>query len=241
MKAQLTAHPFLQIKNDTTRRTERFMKTHSLIQINHALAKYGATGKDIALFKQLIAQETEGFFGYQAGSSTVRLFQDVLSIIVKDILQIPIKDDFVFLRVPGDPTFRFESGKDFIEQEKWRLSQPGQDNQPAIRQHILSLNTALYQSYDAPWDLTPRYYPSYPHHELLFDDKASNFPQLRLIAGNRSTLNPFSTLSIKRYDNMTDQERQKYESFLRTLLEELSFDPEKVADMRKNLLEQWTN
>lgn len=27
-----------------------------------------------------------------------------------------------------------------------------------MRQHILSLNIALYQSYDAPWALTPRYY-----------------------------------------------------------------------------------
>ncbi len=295
--------------------TKRFIKAHSIWRINYVLEQYGATKKDIALFKKMIAQEGEGFLGYQGGSSTVQIFQDILFLLVKQILQIPIKDDFVFLRVPGDPAFCYDQALDFLKEQAMNIPPEGWDTDPEIRKHILSLNLNLYQSYDAPWDLTPRYFlenttwtsvnvkkiiqpflaslgvdeaalddlwdkaldllphdrgyilqffdqsdsfsfakehsyiaysggephPAYTHHEILFDKSAINFPQMRLVLGNGSTLNPCSSLSIKRYDGMTGKERKDYESALGSLLQDLSFDPNKVEAVREQLISLWSS
>lgn len=302
------------VKQTALTPTARFMQTHPVNQINAVLRQYRATDKDMALFKEIAAHEDEGFLGYQAGSSTVRLFQDMIAILVKDVLQIPVKDDFVFTRLPGDPTFHYENASDFLKEMGRNIPPSNWDNQPQIRQHILSLNMNLYQSYDAPWDLTPRYYlenatwtqanvrelikplfaslgvdgqtvdriwsqalnllphnrgyilqffdrsneyaftkehayisqsggkphPAYRNHEILFDPSATNFPQIRLVMSNESTLNPYSSLEIKRYDGMTDSEKQAYESSLRSLLKGLSFDQAKVEGIRLNLLNLWT-
>lgn len=293
--------------------TQRFIGSHSISRINSALAKFHASGKDIDLFKSMIRQETETFLGYQGGSSTVRIFQDIISTIVKDILHIPIPDDFVFLRVPGDPTFSYETASDFLREKGADIPPLNWDTDPDIRQHLVSLNMNLYQSYDAVWDLTPRYYlenatwthvnvretlkpffaslgidsesvdslwsealgllshqrgyilqffdesseydfttqhsyvaysggkphPNHRNHEILFDKSATNFPQLRLIMGNESTLNPFSSIKMKRYDDMTLGERMQYEAKLSSLLAKLPVHPEKVAQMREKLLNLW--
>jgi len=293
--------------------SQRFIDSHSLQKINEVLRKYRASPRDIDLFKRIIAEEKQGFLGYQAGSSTVRIFQDLIAMVVKHVLKIPIKDDFVFTRVPGDPTFHYEKAPDFLNEKGKNIPQANWDTQPDIRQHILSLNMNLYQSYDAPWDLTPRYYlenttwthanvseiikpffeslgiksslvdelwnqalntlphdrgyilqffdespaykftkehayiahsggkpnPRYSKHEILFDETATHFPQIRLVLSNESTLNPFSSLTIKRYDGMSDAQRGKYETSLRSLVEKLPFDPAKVAAARERLLKLW--
>lgn len=293
--------------------TERFIGAHSLERINQVLHRYQMDSRDLQLFKKIMTAEKEGFLGYQAGSSTIRLFQDLIGMVVKHVLEIPVKDDFVFTRVPGDPNFHYEKAADFLNAKGKNIPSHSWDTQPDIRQHILSLNMNLYQSYDAPWDLTPRYYlenatwthanvraiikpffeslgikgalvdalwsqgldllphqrgyilqffdesknyaftkehsyiaysggkpnPQYSKHEILFDKTASDFPQIRLVLGNQSTLNPFSSLSIKRYDCMTDVQRRNYESALRSLVEKLPFDTEKVSAARQRLLEAW--
>ncbi|MBS0625159.1 MAG: hypothetical protein JSS32_03830 [Verrucomicrobia bacterium] len=293
--------------------TDRFMKAHSLIRINSVLQRYGMTGRDLSLFKTMIAEEKQGFFGYQAGSSTLRVFQDILGMLVKKVLKIDMKDDFFFLRVPGDSTFHYETALDFLKDKQGDLAVPPGDNDPDLRQHILSINMNLYQSYDKPWDLSPRYFlenttwthanalklskpffeslgisgevvdelwiqaldllphnrgyilqffdesegyaftkehayiahsggmphQRYPNHEILFDEKASDFPQMRLVMSNGATLNPYSSLRMKRYDGLTDQERSQYESSLQNLIEKLSYDPKKVRETREKLLNLW--
>ncbi len=307
------ALPVRAVKKTTP--TQRFMQTHPVGQINAVLRKYHATDKDIALFKEIIAQEGEGFLGYQAGSSTVRLFQDMIKVLVEEILQIPVKDDFIFTRIPGDSTFHYESASSFLAELGKRIPDVAWDTRPEIRQHLLSLNMNLYQSYDAPWDLTPRYYlenttwthanvreiikplfaslgvnektvdriwkealdllphdrgyilqffdcsqeyaftkqhtymaysggkphPFYRNHEILFDETATNFPQIRLVMSNESSLNPYSDLKIKRYDGMTDAERISYESSLRSLLKELTYDQRQVQKIREHLLNLWVS
>ncbi len=309
MQALLSAPVVLPVQKTPT---QRFIETHPLSQINAVLSRYGMTSDDLALFKQMIAEEKPGFIGYHAGSSTVRFFHDLIRMVVQDVLEIPVKEDFVFTRVPGDPTFRYEQASDFLRDKGRDLAGPNGDTTEDLRQHILSMNMNLYQWYNQPWDLTPRYYlenttwtyanvkklieplfaslgidakaldslwnegidllphdrgyilqyfdssPGYaftkehsyiagsggrPHayldHQVLFNEKISNFPQMRMVMGNQSTLNPFSSLSIKRYDQMTDGERQTYETKLRALVKKLSYDPEKIATLRKNLLALW--
>src|SRR5690606_11100380 len=82
--------------------TERFMRTHPVYKINETLIRFGMTDKDLDVCKTMIAAEDDQFDGYHAGSSTVRLFQDMINIVVQDMLGIPIKDDCVFTRIPGD-------------------------------------------------------------------------------------------------------------------------------------------
>jgi len=261
----------------------------------------------------MIAHEGEGFLGYQAGSSTVRLFQDMLGILVQKVLGISLPEDFVFLRVPGDPAFKYENATDFLKEKGQNIPPTSWDTQPYVREHLISLNMNLYQSYNAPWDLTPRYYlenttwtyanvreiikpffaslgiegksvdglwsqaldllphdrgyiiqffdntwdytfskhhayiahsggkphPAYKNHQILTDPTASNFPQIRLVMANRSTLNPFSSLRMKRYDGMDSEERTRYESNLSSLIAKLSFDPEKVNKAKERLLDFW--
>lgn len=306
MKLQLAAAAPIFLETPT----ERFLNAHPFEKILPVLQKMHANERDLALFDKLIDQENEQLLGYHAGSSTVRLFQDVVALIVKEILDIPVKDDFVFLRVPGDTSYRYEHALDFIRD--WG---PGtHDTQENIRKQILSINMNLYQSFDAAYDLTPSYYlenrththanvreilkpffsqlgiegeavnalwdqalnllphdkgyilqifdptrgftfarqhsylahsggkpnPKYRYHEILFDSTAIDFPQMRLVMSNKSTLNPFSPLIIKRYDGLTDEQRDQYEKSLTSLLKELPFDPEKIQKVKKDLLQLWT-
>lgn len=134
-----------------------FLEHHPSNVIHYVLRQYDATSKDDQLFEKLIQNEDDSFIGYHAGSSNYMLFQDIIKTVIKEKLDIPVRDDFHFLRVPGNPNLTYPSADSFINQflRNYPLFN---DNRPDTRIHILSLNTNLYQSYDLPWDLTPRYY-----------------------------------------------------------------------------------
>ncbi|MCI5051576.1 MAG: hypothetical protein MRY21_00385 [Simkaniaceae bacterium] len=293
--------------------TQRFIDAHSISRIMGVLRKFRAREADLELFDKMIANESEGFLGYQAGSSTVAMLQDMIKIFVRDILNIEVPDDFVFLRIPGDEAFCYDSATDFLAEMGGNIPDLAWDTLPEVRQHLLSLNMNLYQSFDKEWDLTPRYYlenatwtrvnpweiikplfakvgvdgdtveklwtraldlrshergyiiqffdtsenfefsrelsyvsrsggkpiPSQANHDVLFDKDVSDFPQLRLVMGNESTLNPFSAIKMVRYDGMNNVERVRYESRLAALLGELDIDPTKAKAMRESLLELW--
>ncbi len=82
-------------------------------------------------------------------------------------------------------------------------------------------------------------HPAYCNHEIMFDQNATNFPQVPLVMSNESTLNPYSDLEIRRYDGMTDAERSAYETKLRSLFKGISFDKKNVEVVRQNLLNFW--
>lgn len=122
------------------------------------LQNYGMGVREKQLFQKLIQAEGTYLLGYHGGSCQVRLFQDILYYTLRDLIQIPIRHDFVFLRVPNDNDLKFENALDFIQEKAQHLTMTHWDNQPEIQKHILSLNLSLYQSHDQPWDLTPRYF-----------------------------------------------------------------------------------
>lgn len=284
-----------------------------MTDINYVLQGYGMSLKEKELFKEMIQREEKGFLGYHGGSTKARLFQDILFYTVRDLLDIPIRDDFIFLRVPDDGELKYTSAADFLQKEAGNLSYRGGDNQPQIQKHILSLNISLYQSCDLPWDLTPRYFlenatwtqPPFlniltlflkrmgicasavrtlweegekllpadrgfilqifdkssdyafakqcsyaafsggrPHQEFqdqrhFYDEELNDFPQIRLILGQKTTLNPVSPLSFTRYDGMSPQTRECYETKLSNLIKQLPFDRDKIQLMKLKLLEQW--
>lgn len=133
--------------------SERYNTSHSMRAIDRQLSKFGASQANKVMFAQMIANEAPGFFGYHAGCSDYRIFQDVIKIAIEECLGISIRSDFQFLRVPGLSEYSFQSADEFL------LEHPTyNDNLDPIKKHILSLNIALYNSHDAEWDFTPRYF-----------------------------------------------------------------------------------
>lgn len=293
--------------------TQQFMEVHSMTDINYVLQGYGMSTAEKELFKKMTQMEQKGFIGYHGGSSQARLFQDILFYTVRDLLGIPIRNDFVFLRTPDDADLKYTNAHDFLQQELPNLHARGGDNQPYLQKHILSLNQSLYQSYDRPWDLTPRYFlenatwtnPPFlsiltaffkklgidaqyvrdlwaagerllpadrgfilqvfdrseslaftkqcsyaafsggkPHQQFadqhhLYDEHLRDFPQMRLVLGQKTTLNPISPLSFIRYDGMNLKKRESYEIQISNMVKQLPYDVDKVQLMKLKLLEQW--
>lgn len=154
--------------------TERFLSTHSYGSIKYALNNYLLSAKDEALFNQLIKNENSSFIGYHASSTDFAIFQDIIKCTIEEVMKISIPKDFHFFRNPLDSNLIYETAHDF--NKNIPIPNFGYDDTPSIRQHILSLNIALYQSYDAPWDLTPRYYlQNQTWTKPIYEDLLKNF------------------------------------------------------------------
>lgn len=149
----------------------RFNQANPKYNIDSKLNYYGATENNKAMFQQMIANEKPGFIGYHGGCSNYRIFQDVIKIAIEEYLGIPIRNDFQFLRTPGNPDFSFESADAFVNKyPKY------DDNFEYIRKHIFSINIALFNSWFADWDFTPRYFlQNKPWSQVGFENELSPF------------------------------------------------------------------
>lgn len=134
--------------------SQRFFCKHSLEKILSTLTSQGIKIKELPLFQKLVEQETDGFIGYHGGCSDYRLFQDLIRFVIEEVLDIYIRDDFHFLRIPGMEDLNFDTAEAFLNDNANEID----DTVPYIQQHLLSLNIALFQFYDWPLDLTPRYF-----------------------------------------------------------------------------------
>lgn len=300
----------LLVEKFDTSPSQRFLSKHPLNQIFSRLQIYDLSLKEREDFRTIIASESEGFIGYHGGCSDYLLFQDLIRCVVQDILKIEVCEDFHFLRIPGTEALCFDSTASFLGAFGNQID----DTTPYVRQHILSLNIALFQSYDFPLELTPRYFlqnqpwtsPDYwkllldfvenigvvreefeaiialgrlnlPHERGMliqlyaigndpytfidrhiyaaysggkpFDNpKASyfisnssiaDFPQLRLVINNKHVLNPFSRFRMRRYDALTDLQRENYQTALRRSIQSLIVDEVKCKAARIHLLTLW--
>jgi hypothetical protein len=288
------------------------------------LTLHGVTAKHYDFWQELVRQEEKGFFGYQAAKQKFRIFQDIIKMIFEDILNIEIKKDFHFFRIPLDPSLN-EHG-DF--QSFLDLYHPNaiDDGIPEQRNQIISLNYSLFGNYQNPSQCTVCYfsdnfswfsinyeqkleflfselgiprelipplfeagssilnfdsgvlyqffdtshydanhhdpydfvenlcYPAmaagkYDYHvtvplAALFEDSTpfkfdSHTGQLRLLMNTRSSLNPFSSLSIRRYDRLDPLEVQQYEQALREKIHQLPSDAQKVRSYKNKLMVFW--
>jgi hypothetical protein len=136
--------------------TSRFISFYPYERIKSVLYNYDLTDKDDSLFKKIIKKENSSFIGYHASSTDFAIFQDIVKFSIEEIMGISIPKDFHFFRNPLDSNLIYETADEFNAAIPIPLV--GSDDLPWIRQHILSLNISLFQSFDAPWDLTPRYY-----------------------------------------------------------------------------------
>lgn len=299
------------IKRDSWKKIEKELKS---IKIPLALVPY---------FNEIAAGETWGHIGYHAANQGFRVYQDVIRITIEEILGIPVRDTFHFLRVPGDQDLNLDSINDFYAY--WGKF----DNKNSTRaKQLLSMNFGIYSNYDLKGscslylfvknkskrniDYAHQLAPFYKNlgmntNELnrLFDigrkwldedsgillrlyenshltDKkheAYNFadyqcytaekggyaygsslistqygkmmtdsyvshkvniaPQLRLLVNNHYTLNPYSHLSIERFDLYDSETIASYETELRKAIRKLKFDAAKAEKFRDRLLKSW--
>lgn len=71
---------------------------------------------DLNLFKSLMATEDLGFIGYHSEPQDIAVFQDIVKLMITEILKLKVRDDFMFLRVPGSNELNYESAQDFLSE-----------------------------------------------------------------------------------------------------------------------------
>lgn len=78
-----------------------------------------------------------------------------------------------------------------------------------------------------------------PVSQYILDTGRSDFPQFRLLLNNQQTLNPSSSLVIKRYSLTTPQAEKEYEEAMRAYFQTLSVDVIKKEAYKAELLSLW--
>jgi hypothetical protein len=83
-------------------------------------------------------------------------------------------------------------------------------------------------------------YPQTQLSELYNGVSGSHFlDQYRLVVNYRTILNPYSALTIRRYDLNSRAVVKKYEQNMRALIRSIPYDPIKAQLYKKHLLEMW--
>lgn len=302
--------------------TLRQLDYENIQNVKSNLANQGISLKFWNFWNQIVYQEDRGVFGYHAAKQKMRIFQDIIKIIFEEILEIEIKRDFHFFRIPLDPLLR-----EYNDLKEFLLEFPFiNDGEPIQRDQILSLNYTLfgnhknfsqctvcyfsknhswftisyvdklrflftelgipaseisglfeigreiedfqtgviYQFFDSSYQEPNHYsayelvdvfsYPSLPAgsydhavsaslsdifqgvHKRRFD---LNEGQIRLIMNTMVTMNPYSPISMRRYDLIPLDIIKKYENSLRSKIRSLPREQKKVSQFKNQLKVFW--
>jgi hypothetical protein len=82
--------------------TEQLVKRESWNTIQKNLNKIKIPNDLIPFFDTIASNENWGHIGYHGATQDYRIYQDIIRLTVEEILGIPIRKDFQFLRIPGD-------------------------------------------------------------------------------------------------------------------------------------------
>lgn len=306
--------------------TEAFIKRTSWKKIRRQLKKQKIPQHSMDFFQQIPSSETWGHIGYHGSTRSYRIYQDIIRMVVEEILAIEVRNDFQFLRVPGDEDFNLNSISEF--EAFWGNERINNRSSNRSKQ-LLSLNFCLYSNYKSThssaiyyfvknsssnenidykallgpffsklgidpnaleelFSIGERWIPNgrgmllqlsenshktdpngeaynfadqhaYPakrrgyrygntlistHYQRLMSSryirkKVDVAPQLRLLMNNRYTLNPYSHLIVRRWEETDPTQVANYETELRAAIRALQSEAEKVALFREQLLEQW--
>jgi len=124
---------------DYTSPTKRVLDYHGREKLFRNFDYLGILEEDVDLFETIWPKEEIGFIGYHGGKHDYRLFQDILKCIFEEHLKIPIRDDFYFFRIPGDPIYDPSSLDEYIKCKKKHFGK-----------QFLCINYTLYDSLDLP-------------------------------------------------------------------------------------------
>lgn len=304
--------------------TEQLIKRESWERIESKLNRMKVPSDLIPYFNSISAQETWGHIGYHGTNQRFRIYQDIIRFTVEEILSIPVRDDFHFVRIPGDPELNLKTREEFFEYWGKKI-----DNKSELRaKQLLSLNFGIYSNFDVEGScsvnffvrdfsktkidyekfLTPFYkklgispkalndlfaigekwldeeagillqfsenshltdpyqeafnladklcYPSKKggflhgssqisvHYGRILSDVYVNSdvdiaPQIRLVISNQVSLNPFSQLTVRRWDHYNAETIRDYEAEMREYIRNLSYNKDNVQEYREKLLKTW--
>lgn len=125
--------------------TEMLLARESREKIESFLLKQEVPQDLWPFLDSIAANETWGHIGYHGANHSFRFYQDVIKFTIEEILAIPIRDDFHFLRIPGDPDLHLKSINQFIE--FWGDQQV--DNRDVVRtKQLLSMNYSIYSNFE---------------------------------------------------------------------------------------------
>lgn len=122
------------------------------------------------------------------------------------------------------------------------------------RKHIGQEYGVIYQVFDmSHYDPRNPYYSLADEHCISYGSTQvfssvvtgtlpTVFPnQIRMLLSNASTLNPYSSLVIRRFDKLTPEATEAYRTELRLAVRSLGFSQEKAKSYRNELLLLWGN
>lgn len=281
--------------------TERYIGAYGWDSIAVSLKSYGVTMVHRNLFDRISLREEVGFIGYHGSTQEFRIFQDLIRLILEEIVGMPIREDFHFFRIPGDPLFSFNNLNEWgsklydpsrflcmnyaiygnhhtmgsssyyyftingsastinYEQKIKALFDRLEINSDAIqtlftigRKYIGHEYGVIYQVFDmSHYDPRKAYYSLADEHCISYATKqifsdvvagifSSFFPnQIRMLLSNTSTLNPYSSLVVRRFDKLSPEATEAYLTELRQAVRSLGYSQEKVEAYRNELLSLW--
>ena len=124
--------------------TEQLIKRESWERIQNKLKKMKIPAELIPFFNSIAAQENWGHIGYHGTNQKFRIFQDIIRFTLEEIVAIPIRDDFHFLRIPGDIELNLNNREEFIAY--WGKKT---DNYNEVRaKQLLSMNFSIYSNFE---------------------------------------------------------------------------------------------
>lgn len=123
--------------------TEQLIERESWKKIQKKLDKMNIS-RDLTPYCNLIADlEDWGHVGYHGAQQGYRVYQDIIRMTFEEILGIPIRENFQFLRIPGDSDLNLNSMEEFAD--FWGTIDNKNDTR---RKQLISLNFAIYSNYD---------------------------------------------------------------------------------------------
>lgn len=125
--------------------TQMLVARESWDKIEHALIKQKIPTDLFPFFESIAAEENWGHIGYHGANHGFRFYQDVIKFSIEEILAMPIKKDFQFLRWPGDSDLNLNSVTEFV---KYWERKDIVDNRSAKRaKQLLSMNYGIYSNF----------------------------------------------------------------------------------------------
>jgi hypothetical protein len=123
--------------------TKRHLRYEAYWKIEPYLLSHNVTPEMNQILQEAISQEEEGFMGYHGSKQDFRIYQDMIRFGLEEVLQIPIRPDFHFLRIPGDPDLNVNSASAFLKNHPRDIN----DDLPLEAKQLLSMNMSLYGNY----------------------------------------------------------------------------------------------
>lgn len=134
-------------KTDYHSPTEMLIARESWDIIEQDLVKEQKIPSDLfPFFDSIAAEEDWGHIGYHGANHGFRFYQDVIKFSIEEILAIPIRNDFQFLRWPGDSDLNLNSVTEFVKYWEKKDTVDNRDSKRA--KQLLSMNYGLYSNFD---------------------------------------------------------------------------------------------